>query len=141
MSTKSRYPQWVVLLVLIAILPLSGCSSSEKTRGAVLSGTVNWEGSPLEEGTISFLDKATNEPATTGIKAGKYSLDLAPGEKKVSITAQKVTGSVPRDPRDPNSPVIETSVQYLPNKYNTRTTLTYTMTDATATENFDLTSE
>ena len=133
---------FVVLCVIFLTCPLilaGGCT--KKTKGNKLTGTVTLDGEPLKEGVISFLDKATNEPDSAAISDGKYTANLLPGEKTVKITAQRVSGQSPRDPRDPGAGMDDVFEQYIHENYNTKTKLSYKMEDANAVQNFALTAD
>lgn len=74
---------WV--LILVALVP--GCGST----GATVSGTVTFEGEPVNDGSISFLPADGKGPADGArIRDGRYNLDiLVPGPKLVKIEAVK----------------------------------------------------
>lgn len=78
--------------LLFGVLILAGCSSSDGRVG--VTGTVNFQGKPLESGTIQFhpTDLAGKSSfGGTEIVQGKYSLDakqgLFPGKYKVMISS------------------------------------------------------
>jgi hypothetical protein len=109
-----------VVLCVAAI----GCSADTGGR-VTISGDVTLNGAPLETGTISFMP-ADGKGATAGatITAGKYETEIAPGAKKVSITAEKVISQRPRDPADPSGEQITETQKLIPPQYNDQTTLT-----------------
>ena len=73
--------------VLILAALVSGCGSSVATA----SGTVTFEGEPVNNGRISFLPTDGKGPAEGApISGGRYKLDiLVPGPKMVKIEAVK----------------------------------------------------
>lgn len=85
-------------LVLATLLALTaGCDTGPKK--VAVSGTVTYDGKPVEYGTISF--GPTNGGPTAGgeINDGKYSVkDVTPGKNIVNInSAHKVTGPMSYD--------------------------------------------
>jgi len=113
-------------LVMLAIFPvlISGCQSS-KPATEKISGLVNFEEKPLASGRIEFMPKSgEGTSAGTNIKEGQYELQLQPGSYDVRITAMRVIGKQKVHPEDPQSQETEISEQYIPDKYNRKTTLT-----------------
>ncbi len=110
--------QSIVLLVLFC--GLIGCSGGD---GKVLvSGTVTWNGTPLDKGKILFLEPGESSEAAD-IVNGEFQIRTSPGDKKVGITAFKevpVSGGRPGEVRDH---------QILPAIYNEQSTLITTIVD------------
>lgn len=123
------------------LLALPGCGKGTGDSLTV-QGHVTLDGKPLESGIITFLP-ADGKGASGGaeIVAGRYETQLAPGEKKVSILAERVTGTEWRDPGDPNSETFEVKRQYLPTRYNSATTLRATISASNPMVDFPLTSK
>ncbi|MGL4944216.1 MAG: hypothetical protein ACRC46_13625 [Thermoguttaceae bacterium] len=132
----ARYYSLIVLVLLCGVCLVAGCTPAPE--GTKLSGRVTLDGAPLNGGQISLVDIKTNEPVGGGIKGGSYSLHIKPGEKSVQITATRVTGKVPRDPRAPNGEMIESTEQYIPAAYNSKSTLRVTVGDKSLTQDFEL---
>ncbi len=121
-------------LVLLACL--AGCGSDGLTE---ISGTVTFNGQPVEKGNISFLPADGKGPtAAATIAAGKYSVKIAPGQKKVAIEGYKVLGQQHLRPNDPTSPKIDSLEEILPPRFNTQTELTREITGDESTYDFDL---
>jgi hypothetical protein len=82
---------WTVLCV-IALLATAGCGSS-----ASVSGSVAYDGAPVQDGAITFLPADGQGPSSGAlISGGRYRVDeIAPGEKIVNITGVKAI-SMPR---------------------------------------------
>ena len=87
-----------VVVVGVGLLAQTGCG--EKSTSPVplktVTGTVTFNGSPLPQGTITFMPVAGSTSATGEIKDGKYTLstfkpgDGAPaGDYKVAVQAWK----------------------------------------------------
>ena len=103
-------------LALVLALPLlAGCSGEQL---AEVTGTVKIDGKPLPEGEIIFEAADGNTtPAASKIKDGVYTVRVAPGSKKVKVTAS-------RPPKKPD-PMLGAAAreQMLGPEYNDRTTL------------------
>ena len=113
---------WPVIVGLLAIMPLGGCSR----RGAMpaaypVTGTVMVDGEPLNEGAITF-DPADGKGGVYGgpISSGRYDVKVAAGPKKVSIHGMKQLGAIGPDGKPMAS-------QFLPTKYTNGTELTATI--------------
>lgn len=76
-----------LLTLAFALVMLAGCGGEPQ---AEVSGTVTSNGSPLPEGEIIFeaADGSTT-PAAGPIRNGAYSVTVAPGTKRVKITASR----------------------------------------------------
>lgn len=93
----------------------AGCSRSELVE---VTGTVTWEGQPVETGEIIFhpID-ASITPAAGRIRGGEFSFLTKPGKKRADIQAVRKTGK--RDAKEG----FEITELYIPAKYNTQTEL------------------
>ncbi|PQO35831.1 hypothetical protein C5Y96_09285 [Blastopirellula marina] len=134
------------LVICVGWLLLSGCTSEEagKPLGAVVTGTVTYNGSPVEGAMITF------RPASEGIQgafartdaAGKFELStsnagtsgVSPGNYLVTVTKTEVPQSTAASEDDPNynpnaKPAEPKSL--LPKKYASAKTsgLEFTVTD------------
>jgi hypothetical protein len=129
-------PQSLRLFVLGAFLA-AGCSSS--TGKGTVEGTVTLDGQPLKSGLIRFVPVDGKSPtADTAITDGQYSAEVPFGEKRVEISAPKVTGK--RKMYDtPNSPTVDIVEELLPASYNVQSVLTVTVNERKQTKAFDLT--
>jgi hypothetical protein len=113
---------------VVAMLLVAGCGE----RTYKVSGTVNFDGKPVENGTIVFEAADGAGLANAGISNGKYELHSKIGKKKVVISAFR---KVPGTEKDQQPPL----EAYLPAKYNTESTL---FREVTATDNrFDFNLE
>ena len=77
---------WLCLLLVFVVLS-AGCGSGLAT----VSGTVSYEGKPVEEGAINFTPHDGKTAAAGGmIKDGKYYVtEVPPGKKLVEIIGTK----------------------------------------------------
>lgn len=108
-------------LAMCLVPALSGCA--ERNGAAVVSGAVTVDGAPLASGQIRFTPADGQGPTAGGaIAGGQFSVTLAPGEKKVEISAPKVTGRQSMY-NTPASPAVDVVVELLPPRYNVQTEL------------------
>ena len=116
--------RWLCVCAVVA--GLAGCAGGDK-RHAV-SGTVKWQGKPLNQGSINFLpeDPALGTIGGALIKDGQYSIPasqgLLPGRYKVTISSPDPKKALDPD-ADPGAPgpVYKDRVQP---RYNLNTILT-----------------
>jgi hypothetical protein len=96
---------------------LAGCGGN---GGVQVTGTVTFDGQPVEEGAISFVGTG-EKPLSQGavIKGGKFDAILAPGPKRVEIRASRPKKP---DPRDPDSARMRED--FIPAKFNSASRLT-----------------
>ena len=91
-----------VCIVLVAGLP--GCG---KSGPAEISGTVTFNGTPVDMGTVEFIPADRKGQIAVGtIEAGKYSAQVAPGPKNVVVEIQKKLGERRYRPGDANTPLV-----------------------------------
>jgi hypothetical protein len=90
-----------LLLALLLAGPAAGCKDSAGGRCAV-SGTVTFQGQPLDQGMILFIPAAADLATQAGaaIRNGHYAipqpLGLVPGRYRISISSGD--GTTPADP-------------------------------------------
>ena len=131
----------LMLGMTIAVVQLAGFSDSEEGPQLYdVSGTVSFDGAPLETGRILFKPKDGSGSFSAEITDGEYSLETAPGQMTVEITASRIIPGkfTSASPDEEPQPVGE---MYIPETYNSKTNLRADIT--TAGENtfaFDLKS-
>lgn len=124
------------LCLSIGTVLFTGCGKSSGLQKSEVSGKVTYNGEPIRDGDISFQpDQGTAGPPSSGtIKNGVYRLDgewgLAAGTYKVKINAYRPAapggsnmlpgGLLDKPPETPGVPARD---QYLPEKFNTNTTI------------------
>ncbi|MEX1040750.1 MAG: hypothetical protein WDZ51_08980 [Pirellulaceae bacterium] len=114
---------WASIVVVLGTT--AGCETSSEAK---VSGEVTLGGVPLENGTISFIPTDEKTPTAGGrISAGKYSLVVPPGSKRVEILATKVTGQRAAYEGQPDSPMIDITESIIPERYNKKSELTFEM--------------
>lgn len=136
-----RRPPFFLLAILpmIVSLTVTGCGPSGPPTTPV-QGTVSLDGTPLTNGYVMFKDSTGNTPSAAGsIADGKYEVEVQPGAKIVEITSTRdVPGKF--DMSNPGQKV-QLTEQFVPEVYNTKTTLTADVGDDPMTLNYELKSE
>jgi hypothetical protein len=114
----------------------TGCGPESKV--ALISGSVNIDGTPVDKGSIAFAPVDGKGPSGGGeIVGGKYKCDAALGECKVEIRVPKSVGK--RKLYDtPESPMQEIFEEVLPQKYNEATELRVQVQKGKNEKNWDL---
>jgi hypothetical protein len=119
----------------LAIVGCGGGSDGPKTYS--VSGTVSFDGKPIEEGRIQFRNTGSDGRAYSGeIKDGNYQLMSEAGSMKVEVYASRVIpGKMQKSEDGEMVPVRE---MFIPNKYNSQSTLTIEVKPQSQTIPFDL---
>jgi len=130
------------LLLLLAI----GCGKSGSNRSAI-SGNVTLDGKPIEHGSILFTPIEGTKGTVAGgpIEGGQYRLanDKGPaiGQNRVEIHAMRQTGKMVQKPLAPRGEMIEESVEAIPPRFNSASTLKTQIQPGENTANFDVVSK
>jgi hypothetical protein len=126
------------LLVCAALLSGSGCGDKKAgSKSVPVSGKVNLDGKPLAEGDITFVGEPGSVPDTIQVTNGTFEGTARVGKRKVEIRAYKLE----KPPPTATGGVTDSKVNYLPEQYNTRTTLTAEVTESGVNPNtFDVKS-
>ena len=131
---------------LSSLTCISGCGGGGTGNRATVSGTVKFDGQPIEEGQITFTPTGKTGTIVGGaIKAGAYSIPVEagpePGEHKVAVTASRKTGKqIEAIMPAPAGTMIDVTEMYVPKKYNAETTLRFDVKAGDNKDaNFDLT--
>jgi hypothetical protein len=104
-----------------------------------IHGSLTYDGKPIQDGTINFVPVNGNGPTAAAVVTdGKYSVRVAPGEKRVRIEAFRVIGQSGPRPNDPTSRMVDVKEQILPERYNAQTELVREITFDVGTCDFDL---
>jgi hypothetical protein len=146
-KTVRTSPRPLAVLFGCATLPAillvaAGCGSGS-SRSSV-SGTVQFDGKPVPDGTVRFIAVDQGNNNTNGaIRDGKYELTAEagplPGKYKVQISWPKKTGKQVNtsENEDPEYAMPEV-IEQIPDKYNKKTTLEAVIQSGANTHNFDL---
>jgi hypothetical protein len=121
-----------------AVLILASCDSGPPT--AEVSGNVTYDGKPIELGTISFFPRDGKGTTSGGpILNGAYTAKgVSFGEMDVKINGAKVVGTRKLYQNNPNSEVEKNYKEFLPERYNEKTTLTLDIKERVVKKDFDL---
>jgi len=112
----------------LAVMGAAGCGPGRPE--VPIHGEITFSGAPVEHGTISIEPADGKGKATGGeIKGGRYDLTGGagplPGRKIVRITAIRKTGrTIEGDSLTPKGVMLDETEQFIPDIYNTRSTLT-----------------
>jgi hypothetical protein len=129
----------VALFLVVCCFALAGCSGKSSKLGTV-AGDVTLDGQPLKSGIIHFVS-ADGKAATTDavITNGKYTVEMPPGDKRISISAPKVVGK--RKVYDtPDSPTLDQVQELLPARYNAQSDLRLTVAIGSQQKDYELKS-
>lgn len=91
-----------------------------------VQGEATWNGQPIEEGYVEFRPTdGQGQVVGADIRDGKFVLRAVPGEKNVSVIAQRKVGETAPTERIPHpEPIYE---QFLPAKFNLNSELRVTI--------------
>jgi hypothetical protein len=129
-----------VVWLVAGLLLLPGCSGQR----ADVSGTVQIDGRPVDEGAIQFIPvEGTTGPSAGGvIKDGRYHIardkGVTVGKNRVEIRAFRTTGRKVQDPTGPPGAKAEERVQAFPPEYNERSTVVKDVRAGSNTIDFDV---
>jgi hypothetical protein len=107
-----RFDRRIVLSVAILAVPVWGCSSKPAISGKRVTGTVTYNGAPVEGASVSFISPTASAYGSTD-KEGHFSLRSSQGEGipvgDYKVTVVKTDAPPPAEqttyvPPDPNVP-------------------------------------
>ena len=119
-------------LGLLLVACILGCSGRTGPERAIVSGSVTYDGQPVDDGMIRFVPAEGTKAPVSGavIKAGRYTVD-SHGGVPVGTRRVEILGNRPDPKAAPAQevPGLEgvPSLQYLPAKYNQTSQLTLTV--------------
>jgi hypothetical protein len=128
---------WLLFVLLCGVAFSSGCGEAGPPQ---LTGTVTFDGAPIEEGRITF--EPVDGQGTTAeavVTQGKYATEVPAGKKRVRIVGMRVVGERPAYAGDPNSPMIKETKNFIPPIFNDQSNLEREVT-ASGTMDFELKS-
>ncbi|MSR31746.1 MAG: hypothetical protein EXR99_09600 [Gemmataceae bacterium] len=117
----------ILALAFVAVLGFfSGCGGPTPEKMYKISGSVSLDGKPLASGEITFEDSVGKAPATCTINNGQFEGTSSGGKKKVLVSSfkeeeMKLPKGVKTGPGQEAG--AKSKVNFLPEKYNTATTL------------------
>ncbi len=131
-----------LFIVSMSCLLTSGCGSDGPQKFAI-SGQVSYDGQPVNNGNIGFVptEASTDKAVGADVVDGRYEIPRYEGPHqgtyKVVIYAERPSGrKLQAD--EGSSERIDELVQYIPEIYNSRSTLTVEISGDRDDLNFDL---
>jgi hypothetical protein len=123
-------------LCTLAIMLLPGCGGGPSL--ANVSGEVKVDGIPLEKGVITFVPaEGKGQPVTGDVVHGKYHVRTTVGKNIVMISAPVVIDKRKDAPTD-DANWLEITTESLPDKYHSKTTLSFEVQSGSNTKDWDL---
>jgi hypothetical protein len=131
---RKRWWPGVVVVCCVGVASTVGCKKADTGGRLAVSGTVKFQGSPLDQGTIEFTSSGGGPTVFTGgmIKDGSYSVPaekgLPPGTYRVKISS--VAGGAAPAEEMPGMPAEGAAPpeERIPAEYNSATTQEVTVT-------------
>ncbi len=126
------------LVLCLSCVLLAGCGQPAGPVPITISGSVQFEGAPVEEGQVSFQNETTGQGGQGDLTVGgKFQLEVPAGTYQVVVTPLLVTVD-----SGPNSPPSEEykKVDNIPTRYRSGATsgLTATVAEDKTTHDFTL---
>ncbi len=134
------------MLCILIVLAFIGCNKTDANR-SVVTGEVKLDGKPLERGSILFtpIDGTKGSVAGGQIENGRYRLsaDKGPaiGRNRVEIRSIRKTGKMVQKPLAPQGQMIEESVEAIPPRFNSASTLKTDLQPGENAINFEVVSK
>ena len=128
---------FLVATIVACCVGVGGCGPN---ASATSSGTVAFDGRPIETGVIVLrpLDGRL-APEAAPIEAGRFVVNGRPGRRRVEIRGTQVVPESELPPTTPRMPGVPFRRDYVPAAYNTESTLEVEVTAGGANVfNFDL---
>lgn len=123
----------------LCVLAIAFCVGCRRDDLIPIRGAVTYNQKPVAKGTVMFQPADGQGPTAAAIiKDGTYSTKVAVGKKQVLIEGFNVLGQRHYIPNDPKSPMVDIQEQYLPERYNAKSTLTREITSDANTYDFTL---
>ncbi len=140
MKRSRQCPAMSACLAVLATAIFAGCGRGGPAEAKV-SGSIKFDGKPLETGTITFIPSdGKGATAGTEIKEGRYSLRVPPGPKRVEVRSPKSKPAPPAKPQaGPQSP--PPPEESIPAVYNSQSTISKEVKMPETKIDLDLTSE
>jgi hypothetical protein len=102
------------LLLVLASLPLFGCGGDGSE--ASLTGSVTYNGAPVESGSISFMPQGPGTPFGGKIVDGSYTAEKANAGKFIALISANAGDSAPRTREEAEQRRNAPSPNYIPEK-------------------------
>ncbi|WP_417384711.1 hypothetical protein [Gimesia sp.] len=130
----------MLMLYSAAVIGLGGCNNQSAFERTQVEGIVTLNGTPVEQGVITFIPAGKGASAGAKIESGKFVIPKetgpSPGEYKVEIDSSIPTGKQILD-TDGETMVTEYA-NGIPPRFNRQTELTVTLKEGNNQQLFDL---
>jgi len=138
-------PSWAAVSLMCVVAIVLGCNS--EPEGAHITGTVTFGGAPIPQATIVFRPTAQLTGSSTEAQVTEGTFDVRQetgvfGLHRVEIYAHRPLANPPPTPPGPLPPGQQppaTTQQYLPERYNRQSRLTFTIEPGENEAMFELT--
>jgi hypothetical protein len=119
MPQAATFSRPLNVLAAVFILSFAGCDRGPKTHE--IAGRVVFQGTPISEGDVFFVQEGSGTQFAGKIRDGRYSLSVGEGTHAVKIRASK---KMPL-PAGKKGAMGETEADqdFIPEQYNAKTTL------------------
>lgn len=139
MTPLSRPTARASAALAVLMMAVMGCSGGGDDLVTV-TGSVSFNGQPVETGTIQFTPAdGQGSPVGGEIADGSFSIRTTPGPKKVSIYGEKVVARERREFAPPGQEVYEIKENYIPSQFNDATILAFDVPSDGGSKEFALT--
>tara|TARA_R110002095_G_scaffold179502_1_gene156964 strand:+ start:2693 stop:3112 length:420 start_codon:yes stop_codon:yes gene_type:complete len=133
-----------ILLVLCSVLlTLAGCTKEKAFERTQIEGVVTLNGSPIEQGVITFIPSGKGATAGANIEAGKFVIPKekgpSPGDYRVEIDSSVPTGNKILD--TDGETMVDEYANAIPARFNRLTELKVTLKNGNNQQLFDLEME
>jgi len=125
------------VLCLSICVALAGCGERE----GEITGTVTFDGQPVPNGSITFVNPDTGARGGGVIRDGSFQTKLQPGKYQVAVTAARKAGKKTQKGFDGKDETIELTEELIPEWYNTKTELIEEIKPGGNSLKFDLKSK
>lgn len=141
--TVRRYFSLTAIILVSAIGFGCGGGGEEGPALFPVKGTVTFDNTPIETGRIQFRKAdSIGKAYSAEIINGAYQLEVEAGKMKVEVTASRIVPGKFSEPASPDEEPQPLGEMYIPEQYNTKTTLEAEVKAGDTNEiPFNLTSE
>ncbi len=133
----------IMLVLCSALLILVGCTNEKAFERTQVEGMVTLNGSPIEQGVITFIPAGKGATAGANIKAGKFVIPKekgpSPGNYRVEIDSSVPTGNKILD--TDGETMVDEYANPIPPQFNRLTELKVTLKNGNNQQLFDLEME
>lgn len=133
----------VGLLCSGVLVALAGCGKQQAFERTQVEGRVTFNGTPVEQGVITFIPAAKGASAGAKIESGMFSIPQesgpSPGEYRVEIDSSVPTGKQILD--TDGETMVDEYTNGIPPRFNRQTELTVTLKRGNNQQLFDLETE